>query len=100
MGPSRQLGSRPGECSVLEAAYIIIIRGDKGRGLGLAWGSNGGVELLPLGQPGGSCELQPEEGLQHRRTELHKQKNKEAGAAAVLWAEEEEHEGEEARPSP
>ena len=30
VGPSRRLGSRPGECSVLEAAYIIIIRGDKG----------------------------------------------------------------------
>ena len=29
--PSRQLGGRPGECSVLEAAYIIIIRGDKGK---------------------------------------------------------------------
>ena len=30
VGPSRRFGSRPGECSVLEAAYIIIIRGDKG----------------------------------------------------------------------
>ena len=61
---SRPRGRRPGECSVLEAAYIIIIRGDKGRGhLGLAWGSNGGVELLPSGQPGGSCGLRPGKGL-------------------------------------
>ena len=59
------LRGRPGECSVarVEAAYIsLIIRGDEG-GLGLAWGSNGGAESLPSGQPGGSCGLQQGKGL-------------------------------------
>ena len=60
--------------------------GRQGEGLGLAWGSNGGVELLPSGQPGGSCGLQPGKGLQHRRTALQIKRSRKA--AAVLWAEE------------
>ena len=100
VGPSRRLGSRPGECSVLEAAYIIIIRGDKGKVWVWPGVATEGCRVAAVRPARGVLWVAARERASAQENSIADQKKQSSCCSPLGGGGPEEHEGEEGRPSP